>query len=96
MKPLVLALKQEPDQRLDLSPLVPHLLDGKSAKEIAEIELQTTREKVTAGDIFKIRSGGAGSIRIEGGSLRLDNVGKGLKSGEIIVEGDCGKRRAGR
>jgi len=91
VKPLVLALKQEPDQRLDLSPLVPHLLDGKSAKEIAEIELQTTREKITAGDIFKIRSGGAGSIRFEGGSLRLDNVGQGLKSGEIIVEGDCGK-----
>ena len=91
MKPLVLALKQEPDQRLDLSPLVPHLLDGKSAKEIAEIELQTTREKLTAGDIFKIRSGGADSIRFEGGSLRLDNVGQDLKSGEIIVEGDCGK-----
>jgi formylmethanofuran dehydrogenase subunit C len=91
VKPLVFTLKQEPDQRLDLAPLVPHLLAGKSAKEIAEIELQTTREKVTAGDIFKIRSGGAESIRFEGGSERLDNVGQGLKSGEIVVEGDCGK-----
>ena len=58
MKSLVLTLKQEPGQRLDLAPLVPHLLDGKLPKEIAEIEVQTTREKVTAGDIFKIRSGG--------------------------------------
>ena len=48
MKPLVFTLKQEPDQRLDLAPLVPHLLDGKSAKDIAAIELQTTREKVTS------------------------------------------------
>jgi len=48
-------------------------------------------EKIMAGDVFKIRSGGAGSIRFEGGSVRLDNVGQGLKSGEIIVEGDCGK-----
>lgn len=91
MKPLVLTLKQEPDQRLDLSPLVPHLLEGKSAKDIAGIELQTTREKVTAGDIFKIRSGAPESIRFEGGSTRLDNLGQGLKSGEILVESDCGK-----
>ena len=61
MKPLVLTLKHEPGQRLDLAPLVPHLLEGKSAKDIAEIELQTTREKVAAGDIFKIRS--AGGVR---------------------------------
>ena len=53
VKSLVLTLKQEPGQRLDLAPLVPHLLDGKLPKEIAEIEVQTTREKVTAGDIFK-------------------------------------------
>ena len=91
MKPLVLTLKQEPGQRLDLAPLVPHLLEGKSAKDIAEIELQTTREKVTVGDIFKIRSGGAEAIHFEGGSARFDNVGQGLKSGEIFIEGDCGK-----
>ncbi len=91
MKPLVLTLREEPDQRLDLAPLVPHLLKGKSVKEIAEIELQTTREKVTAGDLFKIRAGSTESIRFEGGSLHLDNVGQGLKSGEIILEGDCGK-----
>lgn len=91
MKSLVLTLKQEPGQRLDLAPLVPHLLDGKLPKEIAEIEVQTTREKVTAGDIFKIRSGGVDSIRFEGGSTRLDNIGNDMKSGEIVVEGDCGK-----
>jgi formylmethanofuran dehydrogenase subunit C len=91
VKPLVFTLKQEPDQRLDLAPLVPHLLDGKSAKVIAEIELQTTRERATVGDTFKIRPGRAESIRFEGGSTRLDNIGKDMKAGEIVVEGDCGK-----
>jgi formylmethanofuran dehydrogenase subunit C len=91
VKPLVLTLKQEPDQRLDLAPLAPHLLEGKSVKDIAQIELQTTREKITAGDIFKIRSGGVDSIRFEGGSVRLDNIGQDMKAGEIVVEGDCGK-----
>jgi formylmethanofuran dehydrogenase subunit C len=91
VKPLVLALIKEPDQRLDLSPLVPHLLEGKSDAAIASIELQTTREKRTVGDIFKIESGSAQNLRFEGGSTRLDNIGENLKSGEIIVEGDCGK-----
>ncbi|HEY8033484.1 MAG TPA: formylmethanofuran dehydrogenase subunit C [Methylocella sp.] len=91
MKPLVFTLKQEPGQRLDLAPLVPHLLDGKSVKDIAALELQTTREKVTTGDIFKIRTGSVDSIRFEGGSTHLDNIGLGVKAGEVVVEGDCGK-----
>jgi formylmethanofuran dehydrogenase subunit C len=92
---LVLALKHEPDQRLDLSPLVPRVLAGKSEQEIAAIEVQTTREKLCVGDIFAIRYNGAPSIRIEGGSTRLDNVGQGLETGEIVVEGSCGQS-AGR
>ena len=87
MKPLVLTLKHEPGQRLDLAPLVPHLLDGKSAKDIAAIELQTTRETITVGDIFKIRSGATESIRFEGGSVRLDNIGMNMKAGEIVIDG---------
>jgi len=39
---LVLTLRTRPEQRLDLAPLVPHLLAGKSAADINGIELQTT------------------------------------------------------
>lgn len=91
---LVLALKQEPDQRLDLSPLVPHMLDGKSTGEIAAIELQTTREKRTVGEIFNISGEGVAAIHFEGGSARFDNLGAGLKSGEIVVAGDVGHAAA--
>jgi formylmethanofuran dehydrogenase subunit C len=88
---LVLTLKQEPDQRLDLSLLVPHVLEGKSAAEVAAIELQTTREKRTVGDIFRVKSGSAEVIRFEGGSSRFDNLGHALNRGEIVVEGDSGQ-----
>jgi formylmethanofuran dehydrogenase subunit C len=91
VKPIVFALKRQPDQRLDLAPLVPHLLAGKSGAEIAAIELQTTREKLTAGDIFKIEGGDLQSIRFEGGSERFDNIGHGLKGGSIVVDGNAGK-----
>ncbi len=94
MKPLVLSLHSEPDQRLDLSPLVPHLLAGKTAGELERIAVHTTRHQVTVGDVFRIRMGDHASVRIEGGSGRFDNVGRGMKDGDIVVEGDVGSRAA--
>jgi formylmethanofuran dehydrogenase subunit C len=87
---LVLTLHERPEQRLDLSPLVPHLLAGKSANEIARIELQTTRVRVTVGDAFRLRMGDAQHIRIEGACDRLDQVGAGMSAGAIDVAGDVG------
>ena len=95
MKPLVLALRETPPQRLDLSALVPHRLAKKTAAEIASISIATTREAVTVGDLFAIRMGDPLAIRIEGGSERFDEVGHGLTEGEIVVDGDVGLR-AGR
>jgi formylmethanofuran dehydrogenase subunit C len=90
VKPLVFTLRSKPDQRLDLSALIPHALAGKTAAEIARIELQTTRQRVTAGDVFRLRMGDARHMRIEGGSDRLDQIGQGMTDGEIVVEGDVG------
>lgn len=87
---LVLTLRARPEQRLDLSPLVPHLLAGKTAAEIETIELQTTRVRVTVGDAFKLRAGDAQHIRIEGACDRLDRVGAGMSGGKIEVIGDVG------
>ena len=37
MKPLVLKLRMKPDQRLDLSPLVPQRLPGRTVAEITPV-----------------------------------------------------------
>ncbi|MBV8825703.1 MAG: formylmethanofuran dehydrogenase subunit C [Hyphomicrobiales bacterium] len=95
MKPLVLTLKERPAERLDLSPLLPHLLAGKSAAEIARIGVQTTRKPLVVGDVFRVRMGDAGRIHIEGGCDGLDWVGHGMTAGEIVIEGDVGSQ-AGR
>jgi formylmethanofuran dehydrogenase subunit C len=87
---LTFSLREAPDQRLDLSPLISQNLAGKTASEIASIELQTTRMRITAGDVFRIREGDPETIVIEGGAERFDRVGMGMTSGAIRVEGEVG------
>jgi formylmethanofuran dehydrogenase subunit C len=95
VKPLTFVLRQNPDQRLDLSPLLPHLLAGKTAAEIERIELQTTRVRLNLAEIFRVRMGDTEHIRIEGADDRLDRIGQAMINGEIFVEGAVGTR-AGR
>ncbi|HEY6832671.1 MAG TPA: formylmethanofuran dehydrogenase subunit C [Pseudolabrys sp.] len=90
MSALVFTLRDAPAQRLDLAPLVPQRLAGKSEGEIAKIELQTTRERVCAGDVFKIAAGDAESICFDGGSGRFDRIGCGMSGGAVHVDGDVG------
>jgi len=92
VKPLILKLRERPDQRLDLAPIVPQLLAGKTLAEIEKIELQTTRRRVRVADIFRIRMGDTAHIRIEGSCERLDQIGERMTNGEIAVEGDVGAR----
>jgi formylmethanofuran dehydrogenase subunit C len=86
----VLTLRERPEQRLDLSPLVPHRLAGRSAADIGAIELQTTRVRVTVAEVFRLRMGDLNRIRIEDACDRLDQVGAGMQSGEIEVTGNVG------
>jgi formylmethanofuran dehydrogenase subunit C len=90
VSPLTLALRAPPAQRLDLSPLTPQNLAGKTVAEIAGIELGTTRVRVTAGDLFRIREGDPATVFIEGGSARFDRVGMGMTAGAILVGGEVG------
>jgi formylmethanofuran dehydrogenase subunit C len=95
VKPLVLSLRQRPDQRLDLSAFVPHRLAGKSVAEIERMDLATSRHRVDVGEVFRVRAGSPEQIRLEGACDRLDLIGHGMISGEMIVEGDVGAK-AGR
>jgi formylmethanofuran dehydrogenase subunit C len=90
VRPLVFTLRQRPDQRLDLSSLVPHQLAGKTQAQIERSELQTTRCRVDVAEIFRVRMGDAAQIRIEGACDRLDYVGRAMTGGEILIDGDVG------
>ncbi len=95
MSGLIFSLKAEPDQRLDLSALVPASLRGRDEKTIARLPVHTTSLKLAVGDVFDICMGEAGTLRFDGGSERFDFVGAGMSAGEIVVEGPVGQQ-AGR
>ncbi len=91
MKPLLFALRREPEQRLDLSKLTPDRLVGRTVKEIEAIEIGTTKVEARVGEIFKVRSGDPANLHFEGGSERFDLLGAKLLPGfSIYVEGDVG------
>jgi formylmethanofuran dehydrogenase subunit C len=87
---LTFTSRTAPTQRLDLSLLTPQNLANKTVAEIARIEMGTTRERVTAGDVFRIREGDPAAVLIEGGSARFDRVGMGMTEGSLQVEGEVG------
>lgn len=88
-------LRAEPDQRLDVAPLVPDRLAGLSQEEVERLPLGMARTPVLVGDAFRVTMGGGEEVVIEGGSALLDGVGEGMASGTLVLEGDAGLR-AGR
>ncbi len=95
MVALRFALRAAPEQRLDLSALVPDRLAKLSQAEIERLSLGTTRAPVLVGDVFRVAIGEAEQVVFDGGSPRLDGVGEGMASGRIVLDGDAGLR-AGR
>ena len=90
MSGFTFSLKASPPQRVDLSPLLPEALRGKSLREIAAIPINTTRAALNVGDLFGLREGELDEIVFEGGAERLDRVGLGLSAGAIRVVGEVG------
>ena len=95
MSAMIFKLRGEPDQRVDLSCLVPQRLARLSETEIAGLTVGTGKARLTVGDIFRVTMGDASDIQLAGGSGRFDCVGTGLGSGRLTVEGSVGAE-AGR
>ncbi len=92
MSALCFQLRAAPPQRLDCSALTPDRLRGLRLAEIARLPLGTTRAALAVGDIFTITGDDPEHIVIAGGSVRMDEIGAGMTTGAITVEGEVGIR----
>jgi len=87
---LTFELKAKPDQRLDLSHLIPSRLKGLKPKDIEALTIGSTREGLTVGDAFKVKGKDVSALRFAGTDGRCDKIGAGLTDGTIVVDGDVG------
>jgi formylmethanofuran dehydrogenase subunit C len=87
---LTFTLKTQRAQRIDLSPLTPDTLAGKTVAEIGSIELQCGKRKLRADSLFEISGDDTADIVIQNGCGKLDYIGSNMKSGRITVHGGAG------
>lgn len=90
---LILTLKTEPSQRVDLSPL--SAAPGLTLKEIAALKLWSGKKTYRVDELFGVEEIGAPHARplrmvIRNSCAKLDCIGKGASEMEIRVEGDAG------
>lgn len=90
MSALTFTLKRRPDAYVDLSPLIPDKLEGKSAKDIKALALDCGVDKVAVGDLFSVTGKNADDIVFEKSSNKLDAIGAGMTRGRIAVRGPAG------
>jgi formylmethanofuran dehydrogenase subunit C len=90
MKPITFTLKTQPKQRVDMSPLLPANLAGKSLAEIGKITLQCGKAQIPAGELLEISGDDAQNIVINNSFEKLDYIGKDLEVGTITVNGNVG------
>lgn len=90
MTALTFTLKQPARQRIDVSPLTPNSLEGRSLAEIGAISLQHGNRKEPVAELFAVNGDVAEGIVFAGANGKLDYVGKGMTQGEIRVDGDAG------
>ncbi len=76
MSALTFTLKTQPKQRVDMSPLVPVNLSGKTIAEIAQLTLQCGKLQIPVGELFEITGDDAQIIVINNSFEKLDFIGK--------------------
>lgn len=90
MSHLCLTLREPPAQRIDMSPLAPDRLAGKTTAQVGAIELASGNRTIRADSLFEITGTFASDLEIRNACARLDRIGEGLTHGRIVVRGDAG------
>jgi len=90
MSALTFSLKTQTRQRIDVSPLTPDYLSGKSAPEIAAVELQCGNQKLRTDSVFDISGEDTNEILFKNANGKLDFIGSKMQGGSITVHGNAG------
>ncbi len=85
-----LMVRERPPLPVEVGSLLPERLAGLTRAEVERLPLALGRRTVALADLFSLAGGPGPRLVLAGPCDRLDGVGRGLASGEIIVESDAG------
>lgn len=83
---------RSPDQRIDLSGLLPGRLCGMAVADIGRLPLYLGRRRYPLAELFSVElaDGEADTLVVVPGNGHIDHIGTALDGGHIRVEGDAG------
>ncbi|MFT5132790.1 MAG: formylmethanofuran dehydrogenase subunit C [Gammaproteobacteria bacterium] len=90
MTGMIFTLKSPPELPVDLSPLIPEKLDGKTKTQIGEIQLLSGKEHIKVSKIFSTRGSDSSHIEFHRSSSKLTHIGQGMTKGSVSIHGDSG------
>lgn len=90
MNALTFTLCEHPRQAVDLSPLTPDKLQGKSWEEISALTLFSGNRKLRVDELFELTPGDTQQIVIQASCDKLNFVGRAMTQGSVTVEGNLG------
>jgi formylmethanofuran dehydrogenase subunit C len=95
MSIVTLTLKSPPlSLRVDVSSLLPHVLESLSVKDMESMSLMMGNRNVNLGELFSVAKRTTDTaqaiLHIVGDAAKLDHIGAAMQGGMLIVEGDAG------
>lgn len=70
--------------------IVPDSFSGKSVDEVKKMVLYYGNKEKSVGDLFEVSDDGKDTITIAGPVPTVKDIGKGMTTGEIVIQGDAG------
>ncbi len=89
-RPLVFELKVKPELAIDVSPLTPDALAGKTLDKIKNIRLETAKKTIRVSELFKVKGSDTENIQIINSDKKLHHIGEGMSFGNLEVQGPTG------
>jgi formylmethanofuran dehydrogenase subunit C len=85
-----LTLRERPPLPIEVGTLNPERLANVTRAELERLPLARGRRSIPLAELFKVEGAPGARLIFAGACERLDGIGRGLASGEVVVEGDAG------
>jgi formylmethanofuran dehydrogenase subunit C len=89
---VVLTLRQPLDHVIEIDGLTAERFVDSGEREILSLPVRAGTPRATVGDFFDMKGERSLRVRVEGDLAKVDGLGAGMTGGELVIDGDVGRR----